>query len=168
MLGHLNIKQNFKHKNVLVYTFSITSINNFFLKKALKYIFFYYKKYKKQRTSLIIEPEIKYKKEIPFIDLCSINVLPQKKKKFTYLRSPHVHKRAQEHFGIVLHKICLCFKVSIVKKDYAKLALKQRIYLNFINIQLMDTYFKKFLNRYAFFLLTNVSIKIKRKIVVGI
>jgi ribosomal protein S10 len=43
----------------------------------------------------------------------SILKLPKKKKRITFLKSPHVNKKAQEHFELKVHKALLCFS----KKD---------------------------------------------------
>lgn len=45
-----------------------------------------------------------------FISVKGPIVLPLKKKKYTLLRSPHVHKKSQEHFGVFNYKTLLVIK----------------------------------------------------------
>jgi hypothetical protein len=55
----------------------------------------------------------------------SLYNLPKKFKRFTVLRSPHVHKRSREQFEIITHKVVL--KCNIVKD-------KNNFYLNLFNL----------------------------------
>nr|NP_038182.1 ribosomal protein S10 [Synura synuroidea]AAF36948.1 ribosomal protein S10 [Synura synuroidea] len=46
---------------------------------------------------------------------------PSKKKTFTFLKSPHVHKKSKEHFHVVNYKSV--FKLSINEKQLIKLLM---------------------------------------------
>lgn len=52
--------------------------------------------------------------------------LPSKTKKFTVLKSPHVHKKSREQFEIKLYTLLIIFNL---KKDINKI----KIYLQYLN-----------------------------------
>jgi small subunit ribosomal protein S10 len=50
---------------------------------------------------------LKFLDQFSFISVKGPITLPLKKKKYTLLRSPHVHKKSQEHFGLFNYKTIL-------------------------------------------------------------
>lgn len=68
------------------------------------------------------------------LDIAKVIYLPKKKKKITLLKSPHVHKKAQEHFISITYSVLIFCKNKITYK-YLFLNLPSMLLLKIMNIQ---------------------------------
>ena len=130
-----------KKKKEFVCIISLKSYHFIFLKYALHNIFRKLKKFKKSKYYMI--NKLKFSKCV---------VLPKKKKRFTFLRSPHGHKRSMEQFEICHYKcnIELHFFLFSQTNDIFE---DSKIFINF------------FIKNLFLLFLPNVFISIKQHII---
>ena len=70
--------------------------------------------------------------------------LPQKKKKITVLRSPHIDKKSREQFQLEKKKTVLYIKTNTRKKGFLFLEILKHLILAGVEIQISATYSKYF------------------------